>query len=233
MSAPSLGIDAEVFGSDIIPAIEKSFGIQFEQNDFEEVSTYGDLCSTVRSKLNLASVSTCTTQQAFYKLRLALQAHGVPATIGPTSLLEDALPAQWFQRRRAVNAIQQVLGMELNILKMPEAVESFFAIMVLLSVVGIPVAGLIIGSRGATICALGFVAAIMGLMIGSWLGNTIRYTTIGEIVSAMSSQYYRQSRRDPSSVNQTEINHHLSELFSYHSGIEVRELTSDALLAYK
>lgn len=230
MSAPHLGIDDEDFAWSIIPAIEKSFGIRFERNDFEKVETYGELCNVVQSKLTAVTVPTCTTQQAFYKLRLALQAHGTANNLKPNSLLNDALPNQWFQRRRAAQAIQKELDMKLDILKMPAAVEMCFTILLLLSLVGIPVAGLMVGSTGALVSAAGLVAAIVGLYAGNWLGTTSRYATVRELVIVMSSQFYRQSRRDPKSLNQSEIMSMLNELFSDYSGVDLLELTPDAVL---
>jgi hypothetical protein len=230
MNATNLGIDGEDFAWSVVPAIEKSFGIQFEQNDFEDVRTYGEMCSVVQSRITSASISDCTSQQAFYKLRKALQAQSSASLINPESLLDDLFPAKWSQRRQTAKAIQQELGMELDLLRMPTAVEAFFTLLLLLSLAGIPITGVIIGAHGALISTICFVAAIAGLYVGSWLGATLRYTTMHEVVKVMSSRFYRQARRNSGTINQTEILQHLSELFSYESGIELRELTPDAIL---
>ena len=94
MNELHLGIDGEGFVLSIVPAIEKSFGIHFEQNDFELARTYGELCAVVQSKLPLTASPTCTTQQAFYKLRLALSAQALGNKLKPNSLLVDVLPSQ-------------------------------------------------------------------------------------------------------------------------------------------
>ena len=62
-------------------------------------------------------------------------------------------------------------------------------------------------------------------------GTTIQYGSVREVVMVMSSRFYRQSRRDPSSVNPREFSSHMNELFSYSSGIDLAQLIPDAVLA--
>ena len=234
MNAPHLDIDGEDFGWDIVPAIEKSFGIRFEQNDFEHVRTYGELCGVIQDKLPPATSSTCTSQQAFYKLRLALRTHAVDVVITPDSLLADILPLSRARRHQAAQEIEKSLGMKLTILGAHPIIETPLFIMLLLSFPGLFV-GIVAGSitrswMGVLASLICFATAILGMSIANRFGATIQYTTVRELVSAMSSRFYRQSRRDPSSVNQREIIPHLNELFSHTSGIDLDQLTPDAIL---
>ena len=233
MSAPHLGIDGEDFILDIVPAIEKSFGIRFEQNDFEHIVTYGELCALVHSKLPSAHAADCTSQQAFYKLRQALQTG--TAVISPSSSLADILPTNRTQRRLAAQCIERVLNMKLNILGMPSLVENVCIGLLLLSIFSLPVAiliGIITNSAiGFWVCLAGFLVSIVGMNIGARLGATIQFATVGEVVNAMSSRFYRQSRRDPGTINYPELARQLNTLFSQHTGIELAELTPDAILA--
>lgn len=230
MSAPHLGIDNEDFGFDILPAIEKSFGVRFEQTDFKEMMTYGEFCTLIQSKLPPANSSDCTSQQAFYKLRLVLQ---TPA-IGPTSSLAAILPSQRAPRRQAAKAIEQALGMKLNIVDMPSLAESFCISLLLLSLFGLPMAAVVGHITGSAMgwwgCLAAFTIAIIGMNAGTRLGTTLQYATVGELVEAMCTRFYRQSRRDPSKVNKLELARQLNALFSYCSGIELAELTPDAVL---
>ncbi len=232
MSAPHLGIDDEDFSFDLIPAIEKSFGIRFGQTDFEQIKTYGEFCTLVYSKLPLACASDCTLQQAFYKLRKVLPTG--TAAIEPNSLLADILPAQRVQRRLAAQAIERALNMKLDILGMPSLAQNVCFGLLIGSIFGLPVAALIGHITNSTIgwwaCLASFTVSIIGLDIGTRLGTTIQFATVGEVVNAMSSRFYRQSRRDPSTANKSELARQLNILFSHHTGIEPAALTPDAIL---
>ena len=235
MSVPHLGIDDEDFYLDMVPAIEKSFGIRFEQSDLETVRTYGELCDVVNSKLPQSNASDCTSQQAFYKLRAVLQAHTAAPIIKPTSSIGNLLPSQWAKRRQAVKAIEDALGMKLNILGMPSRLENVCLCLLFLSIFGLPVAVIVGVLSGLPVgywaCLACFLAAIIGMNAGSRLGSTIKYATIAELVATMRFRFYRQSRRNPEQVNNQEISGQMHELFCNDFGIESAELTPEAILS--
>ena len=235
MSAPHLGIDDEDFYLDMVPAIEKSFGIRFEQSELETVRTYSELCGMVNSKLPQSNASDCTSQQAFYKLRAALQAHTAATIIKSTSSVSSLLPAQWVKRRQAAKAIEAALGMKLNILGMPSRLENVCICLVLSSIFGLPVAVIVrmlsSSSMGYWVCLTGFLAGIIGMNAGSRLGSTIKYATIAELVATMRFRFYRQSRRNPGQVNSQEIPGQLHKLFCNDFGIESAQLTPEAILS--
>jgi hypothetical protein len=230
MEAPNLAIDSADFGLDIIPAIEKSFGFKFEQADFTNVRTYGELCALVRSKLPEAAATDCTSQQAFYKLRQALLSHTVEQKISPATTLAEILPAQREQRQLAAAAIEQHLGMKLSLLDMPLAVEAVGIALLLLSFCFSLIGGFLLGVSGVLIGLAGIAVAIFVFDLGARFGSTLRYSTVRDVVLAMSSTYYRQSRRDPSTVNPRELTDCLNYLFVDMAGVKLAELTPDALL---
>ena len=62
---------------DAIPAIEKMFQIKFHVEDYKGLSTFSDLCDLIISKIELPHLDSCTSQQAFYKVRQAIYSLGL------------------------------------------------------------------------------------------------------------------------------------------------------------
>src|SRR5688500_12256357 len=57
--------------SDILIKVEKSFDFKFAKAELKDVTTFGELCDIIISKVQGDNTDDCTTQQAFYKLRNA------------------------------------------------------------------------------------------------------------------------------------------------------------------
>lgn len=229
MNAPQLGIDAEDLGLDIIPAIEKSFGFKFTQADLADVRSYGELCAAVQAKLPTAAATDCTTQQAFYKLRQAIRLHTATLPITPASQLADILPARWAQRREVAAAIEQSLGMKLPLFDMPSAVAAVGCLLLLFGCL-LLAGGAFIGAPGVLGGLAGIAVAFILFDLGSRFGATLRYATVRDVVAAMSSMHYLQSRRNPTTVNPREIRDRLNYLFVDMAGVKLTELTPDAVL---
>lgn len=219
MSAPQLGIDSEDLGLDILPAIEKSFGISFDQNDFHEDFTYGELGALVIAKLPTTTATDCTSQQAFYKLRRALKPLAGESEIRPTTLLTDLLPAN---RRVAEAHLNAELGMELNLASTPTWAVLSGTLLIL--------ASLAIFFFSGILALIVLVLAVGGLDAARHLEKQLNYQTVRELVEHMSSQHYRQSRRNPDTVNLREISSRLERIFIDVAGLETTELVPDAVL---
>ena len=54
---------------EVLISIEKSLRLNFNDEDFGDIRTYGDFETFVLSKINGEEMNDCTSQQAFYKLR--------------------------------------------------------------------------------------------------------------------------------------------------------------------
>ena len=230
MEAHNLGIDSEDLGFDIFPAIEKSFGFEFEQADFTDVRTYGDLCALVRARLPGAAATDCTSQQAFYKLRQALVSHTAANNVSPATTLAEIFPTQRVQRRLAAAAIEQQLGMKLRLLGMPSTVEVAGTILAICAFLFSLIGSFFLGISGFLIGLAGLAVTRIVFDVGNHFGSTLRYPTVRDVVLTMSSTYYRQSRRDPSTVNPQEITDRLNYLFVDMAGVELAELMPDAVL---
>lgn len=57
---------------DCILEIEKMYNFKFEENELENLKTFEEFCNLIIEKINLKNVESCTSQQAFYKLRNSL-----------------------------------------------------------------------------------------------------------------------------------------------------------------
>ena len=66
--------------------------------------------------------------------------------------------------------------------------------------------------------------------LASKFGSTIKTKTVRAVVEQMSSRFYRQSRRNPATVNRAEITKQIQQLFTRDFGIKLTALTPDALL---
>lgn len=221
MNAPNLRIDPEDLSMDILPQIEKSFGVTFQQKDVADVYTFGQLCEVVRSKLPAQTANDCTTQQAFYKLRRALELHTQAETIHPDVLLVDILPVGR-QRRRMVAAIERELDMKLNLLGIPPLFLGIGCFLLLLS----------LGSLffHLTYGLIGVACSIAGLRLADKLSTYLTIPALRDVAERMSSRYYRASRRHPDQVNPQEITGRMQYLFTKDYGIDLLELTPEAIL---
>jgi len=219
MNAPQLSIDPEELGLDILPAIEKSFGISFDQNDFHKDFTYGELEALLFAKLPTATAADCTSQQAFYKLRRALRPLVNEAEIRPATLLTELMPAK---RRIAEAHLNAELGMELNLASMPTWAVLSGSLLILVSLAMFFFSGVL------ALAGLGL--AIVGLDAARHLEKQFNHQTVRELIEHMSSQHYRQSRRNPDTVNLREIPSRLERIFIDMAGLKAAELVSDAIL---
>ena len=234
MSAPQLGIDPEDLGLDILPAIEKSFGISFDQNDFHKDFTYGELYALVLAKLPTATAADCTIQQAFYKLRQALMLLTGATKISPSTRLDTLLPAD---PRPAAAHLAASLAIKLNLVAMPKWAEVAGSILLLSATGLLPVVILAAVMGGetwgapATLLLLScFGLSVLIFTLGVQIGKRLAYETVGELAIHMSSQHYRQSRRNPDTVNLREISSQLERIFIDMAGLEAAELVPDAIL---
>jgi hypothetical protein len=57
---------------DLINFLEHSFNIEFDWDELTRISTFGQLCDIIESKITDKHEESCTSQQAFYKLRSAI-----------------------------------------------------------------------------------------------------------------------------------------------------------------
>ncbi|GAB3582742.1 hypothetical protein [Hymenobacter daeguensis] len=125
MALAQVELDAEMFGWDVVPAWERSFGIRFARDDFAQASTVGDIWAVVERHLvalvgeNTEGLTTAIRpRHTFYQLRRGLMAQGWErATIAPCTRLQVLLP--WHRRRQPWRELRQATALPLPRLQMP------------------------------------------------------------------------------------------------------------------
>jgi hypothetical protein len=155
---------------ELVVRFEEAFGITIPDEVAAELTTPRRVSFYVRSQLNLAEQTACTSQQAFYFLRRefvpVLVIHR--ADFLPTTNLEQLLPAR--NRRRVWTGLNSRLGGA----ALPDLARPGWAILVIVlltitaSVTALLATAFLTGSRG-----LAWFVAVMVLIGGGQLGATL------------------------------------------------------------
>ena len=105
---------------DCIPSIEAMYKFKFEKGETQNVKNFDEFCNLILSKIDFENVESCTSQQAFYKLRNSLIEERI--TKKENIKLETKLTAI-FPRKNRIELVKRVennIGFKLNILLPPK-----------------------------------------------------------------------------------------------------------------
>lgn len=196
-------IDDEDAG-DLIPALEISFDIKFEEGDLDNVNTIRDIYDAILKKYSSINNNSCTSQKAFYLLRRELKS----LEIYKGNLTPDTLTNQVFKRGRikSVTNIETKSGLKLNILRPPYFVTTINFILLFI--------GLINWIFFDTIEGIGFTTfSILSFWMAFKLGTVLKYKSIRELVNHITSTNYSNIRKDKS-INSNELEEILIDLFN-------------------
>ncbi|AWA31092.1 hypothetical protein HYN48_13900 [Flavobacterium magnum] len=190
---------------DFLIKVEKSFQLNFGNEDFKDVQNFGELMDIVINKIQLENHEDCTKQQAFYKLRKSFAAvlSIDLRSISTTTLLSDLFPIK--NRRYIIKNIEKDLGFKVSILKAPDWYSGSFIIILILSIVYI--------YWSWKIGLLGFLLSIIGLKLGEIFGKELHLKTVADIVKYVSRENYVNSRRNSTTFNRNETEALLTEWF--------------------
>lgn len=206
--------------NDILQKVEKSLGIRFENDELKDLTTFGQLCDVVASKLKYAHSEDCTSQQAFYKLRNAIAStlSVQKNDINLSTNLDDLFPLK--TRRVDILQLEQRLGFRLNILRPGNFISGSLGILCLVSLIGL--------FFFPTYALAGMTFSIIGLFIADKLGTRLRFKTFEELVKKVSREHYISMRSIPTTVNIAEITKVLEQLFVHDRDMEPKMLTPEA-----
>ena len=120
---------------DLLPKIERSFGIQFVENELNHIITFGEFCEYVENKIELENTNDCTSQQAFYKLRNALSEilKKDKEKIHPNLLIEKIIPNN--NRKEIIKQLEDKLDFDLNIMVVPQWILTILLLMLFGSII--------------------------------------------------------------------------------------------------
>lgn len=207
--------------SDVLVKVEKSFKFKFGQTDLKDVKTFGELCDIIVSKIELQENIDCTSQQAFYKLRealgTALQIN--EAEIQPITQLIDLFPKSI--RRQKIKQVERILGFSLKILRPKHFVSGFFAILFIISLLGL--------FASWKFGLIGLITSLTCISVANKFANELEVSNIAALVGKMSRENYINSRRNKTTVNKAEVIKKIEQLFSHDLGLEPEFLTRGAI----
>jgi len=190
---------------DLILKAEKSFGIKFHEAELSHVKNFGEFCDYVIDKIPFEDIQTCTSQQAFYKLKNAILNNQDVSSdlITPTSKLEQIFPKE--NRRSRIREIENKLGFKLSILEPPRWVTIFLVVLLCVSFAYI--------FLNFKLGIISFALSIAAMQISIKNGNNFKVKTLREVVEKMIRENYLNSRRNSNSVNKHEIENILTNWF--------------------
>jgi len=203
---------------EILTTVESSFNLKFSTYELQHVTTFGELCDIIISKITLQEVSDCTSQQAFYKLRKALSFIAPTATVLPSTELKYLLP--WRKRRQLWRLVEKQLGFTHNLIGMSGTAAVAVATAFLASLAAL----FINAADGAT----GLISTVVAAIILDKTGRSLRANTVRECIEQMIREQYLKSRSNPNTFNRTEVVEQLQALFIDRLALEPSALTRDA-----
>jgi hypothetical protein len=155
---------------DFVQRIEKSFDIKFEPFELTHVKTLNELRDHLIIKMKDNLSLGCTTQQAFYKLKVAIEQVTGISSISPKTMWADLLPVE--NRRRTINEVESILGFGLNILQPKTWIISLLTVTLLASLITL--------FFDWKFALLGLVASIAGFYIADYFGKELKFKTVRE-----------------------------------------------------
>ncbi|AMR31020.1 hypothetical protein A0256_06070 [Mucilaginibacter sp. PAMC 26640] len=224
-AAPGVNLnkfDAEDIG-DVLLKIERSFDITFADEDLKEAKTFGQLCDVVVAKVKHAQADSCTTQQAFYKLRNAINAKN-PAEkylVKPQTKLCELFPRD--NRIEIVADIENEMGLHMNLLQPKPVIVWSFALLLILSL------GLF--WVNTTIATVGLIISIAGLRLAGRFGKELKVKTIGDLAEKIAREHYFKCRKDAATVNRADVVQKVKGLFADYLQLAPSALTKEARFA--
>lgn len=206
----------EDLAMDLLPIIEKQFDFKFNDDELLEVKTFDDLVSIVIQNINLDRNDTCTSQQAFYKIRRAAIETELfnSDKLAPSTYLEDIFPKK--NRLANVSQFKNNLGFDIKILAPNEGIVLLLSALLLASFATI-FFNLILGLTG-------LLVSVFSLKMIHRFSRNIKYKTIGELINSNLCENYISFRRDTNTINETELKKVLIDWFSDSLFIEKNEL---------
>lgn len=205
---------------DVLVKIERSFNISLEDTSFKDVKTFGKLCDVVIEKVKQTNNESCTTQQAFYKIRNAINSTiaAPKELVKPQTKLEDIFPRD--NRIVVITEIEKEIGFQLNLLQPKQGIITAFALILLASLTGFffqPV-----------MATLGLIVAISGFALAGRFGKELKVKTLGDLAEKVAREHYLKCRRNAATVNRAEISQKLKKLFTSELYLEPSVLSREA-----
>jgi hypothetical protein len=192
--------------SDVIQKLEKSFGLRFHKDAFLKVTTFGEFCDVFQEYISSTHEDTCTTQQAFYKLRdsISILQQIDKMQIQPDSQLTGLLPKK--DRRKKVRRLIRDLGIRIRVLEN----EGWIHTVWVSSFIGSLVYLFFDWKIGLT----GLISLIVVEKILRRLAMQFRVKTLAQLSELLTKQSYISMRSRHGTVNRNEVTQIIVDTFA-------------------
>lgn len=206
-----------------INLVAKSLNIELNKDSLKSVNTYGDLKQVFFNEIENKLEDSCTSQQAFYKIKIAISG----ATIYPYQLtldtpLEDIFPTA--KRRRAIDSFKNELGVDLNLIRFPDWLNKLILVLFVFLVISF----FISWKLAVSVIVLIYIS----FKAGDKFSKTLNYHTIKDLVEVFSLNFYAKARRHPDTYNKQEVEDLLKHYFMLDLDLEESALTDDAVFEW-
>ena len=201
---------------DLIPEIEKMYNFTFENDELENVTNFNQFAELIIEKIDLENVESCTTQQAFYKLRKSISELGIleKNKLNTETKLKEIFPRK--NRREIVKSLEENIGFKLNIIKPP--------LILINSLLVFGIVSFILLFIFLKIGIIGFGITILGFYLSLKFGKEIQLNSIRELVAKITTENYLNLRTESNTINRKELKKVILEWVSENSGIKKEKL---------
>ncbi|WP_339886894.1 hypothetical protein [uncultured Flavobacterium sp.] len=224
MTSKEINSDIEDI-EDVFKKIEKSYNIVFLPNELRNLKTFGEISNLIISKINLEEENDCSSQQAFYKLKKAINkvTNNLETEISPNTTLEKLFPRN---RRNKILLIEKDLNLDLKAFSISKVIVFTLLILLIISIAMIFI--------NLKYSLYGILFTIILMKISDKTSTKFSVTTVGELSTKMMLENYIETRRNSKSFNKNEIKKNLEMLFIKDLGLtnEFSELTDESIINY-
>jgi len=203
---------------DYLPEIEEKFKFSIDRGKFEAVNNFNDLCELIIASIDLENIESCTTQQAFYRLRQVIADLNIAdkSSITLETKLKDIFPKA--NRIKLMKSVEKKIGFGLNMIGPPKIVPRPLFIIGLISLIAL--------FFNWEYGILGISISVIGLYLAFRFGKELEMNSVRELVEKITTENYLDLRSNKNSVNKSELKNILLEWFSDNLEIEKEKLAT-------
>ena len=201
---------------DLIPEIEKMYNFTFENEELINAKNFNDFTELIIGKIDLENIESCTTQQAFYKLRKSISEVGIleKNKLNTETKLKEIFPRK--NRRELVKSLEENIGFKLNIINPP--------LLLSISLLIFGIVSFILLFISVKIGIIGLGITILGFQLSLKFGKEIQLNSIRELVAKITTENYLSLRTESNTINRKELKKVILEWVSENSGIKKEKL---------
>ncbi len=203
---------------DYLPEIEEKFKFSIDRGKFEAVNNFNDLCELIIASIDLENIESCTTQQAFYRLRQVIADLNIAdkSSITLETKLKDIFPKA--NRIKLMKSVEKKIGFGLNMIRPPKIVPRPLFIIGVISLIAL--------FFNWEYGILGISISVIGLYLAFRFGKELEMNSVRELVEKITTENYLDLRSNKNSVNKSELKNILLEWFSDNLEIEKEKLAT-------